>query len=517
MKTVLLLTYLIAVFVTLCACGSDSSTTGNATPATIDLPIETEGVLQEDFPLANYIGFSDETLSIRYPKSVSVDFPSLYVLSESGAVGEVDAAEESLPYTRFAEYFPGTVDMVMTDAGTWSVEGNQNLTLNETNGSQTWSFAAGDQLTELAINQQGWVYARNRARLIQFSVSNPAEYTDYELSVSGELAGVAFFEGHLYLMEADNQAVRVHMFDTLDSMNRLYSWLVPELAGLPVSDLDILPDGRVVVSIDSSDNNLIVLADKQQRDEPPLPATVTLNEVDRMTLPDVIRQPSGLWRSQEGFWYVLTDQSEVFKLDASFDVLARIEVVYEHTLCNQGCTEAISGTDEAIFVLNDEGYVAQLSMSLPEHPKVAEYQMNIVGQDNEILRFAGMGGDTEQNQFYFVNHEASDQTSELIIVDDGFIPLSRTPVFSNQEVDLPVSMYDVVGVSYYQGSVYVLSEQYRQVLKLSTSGEIEEVYSVASEAVEEPSDLFIENNMLYLIGDHEDAQETPPLVQFQLP
>ena len=64
-------------------------------------------------------------------------------------------------------------------------------------------------------------------------------------------------------------------------------------------------------------------------------------------------QPSGIWALADDSWMMNTDQTEMFALDANFNITEKLDIEFDSINCNQGRTEAIVGGENEFYALTD--------------------------------------------------------------------------------------------------------------------------------------------------------------------
>ncbi len=77
--------------------------------------------------------------------------------------------------------------------------------------------------------------------------------------------------------------------------------------------------------------------------------------------------------------------------------------------------------------------------------------------------------------------------------------------------------YDGAGVQLYNGKIYVLSDLYNDLLEISLEGDVLRTFGIDPAVLREPTDLFIHDDLVYVVGDHENDEPTPSLTVFALP
>lgn len=73
--------------------------------------------------------------------------------------------------------------------------------------------------------------------------------------------------------------------------------------------------------------------------------SVELEKVAEHALEEVVVQPSGIWALADDSWMIITDQAEMFAMNANFKVTEKVNIEFDSINCNQSCTEAIVDGD----------------------------------------------------------------------------------------------------------------------------------------------------------------------------
>ena len=517
----------------LCACTGDS----DHNKANIDLSIgqNTQAIQTESFPLSLYVDEGESSSDLSQITSIQADFPLLHVLQQDVSYGVIDAGEQSLPYEAMA--VPSNLieanDFFTYNNNYFGVFGDDELvTFEEPNSlsnnaealGSTWDFGDDRRLTEVTINedgQWGWVYDREHNALINFSLNFPYTRYEYRLNDHANIQGLSSSTSALYLLETDlADKPLIYHFDMIDNtviFNQ--SWKIEGLEQSVPNDLTILPDGRFVISTDSTARNLIVLEDPEARQgDGPIEPELALEVNNTFQLPSAVNQPSGLSKEQSGNWFVVTDQAEVFELSDDFSLISEQKLVFPDQACNQGCTEAIVAAQDGIYVLTDFGKVVFFQQDANGFVATQEFLIDFRDDNNQQLSFAGLGYDNDNAQFYMVGSSNNDdQTDYLLELDRDFNILNRNVITYPEDTQATIETFDAAGVTFYQNALFVVSEQYTQVLELDLQGRILRALDIDPNDIEIPSDLAVTASGIFVTGDHEVDEATPPVVEFLLP
>ena len=508
--------YLLLGTFSLCAFG------GIIIPVTV--PDGDHRTMEEDFPLSLHVDYGPHD-PINHPTSVAINLPMIEVLQRNKAYGGINASESLLPYT------PLTADDDLLEALDfdhdgegiyWYVDGSRNVFYQDTARGLEWEWRLWGHFTlsEIATSPDSnyvWVYDACRGDLLRLHKLFPWCYTRFKFDRPMEITGLAMDETSVYVLDRASGAHVIYQFEMGNySLDYVSSWQVLGFEDDLITDLSVgLPDDSILIATTNPDLSLVLIEDKNKERISPIENTAELAVVDLITLPEDIRQPSGIWQNAQGHWFLTTDQAEVFELDEDFQGVGQFDVNFQNVECNQGCTEAISGANTDLYVLTDLGYVARYDMDTYQYQQ--EFDVAYAGSDGDVLSFSGLTHRPDTNSFYLLSDGDDDQEDFLLEVDTAFNELSRRSLSYQGDVEGSIFDYDTAGVQYYNGKIYALSYLYNDLLEISLDGEILRTFGIDPTVLREPADMFIRDDRIYMVGDHENSEPTPPVAVFALP
>lgn len=499
----------------------------------------------EGFPIWKFIDYADGQLPIQYATSLDVTFPEVFVLQQGIEYGQISAAEENLPYQADNEFaFLNAEDIARGETSYWIVRGDDTLYKKPLSNDSSFYHHNQWQLnqakfTEVAVEADTnivWLLDSNKNRLYRFNPENENLWPYYSLPASLAITDIALLDNTITLtyqaddefymtrftmgdprtIEASNSNQLNLVFESVE-LSEDSAWYISGFDGKTLTDASYIPDGRLMVSFDSPTENLYLIVDEDANiGDGPIEVTGDLELINESPLPNAIRQPSGLSPRSDGTWYMVTDQAEVFILSADFSQVIHSGQLNFNTIgCNQGCTEGITTIDDDNFyVITDAGVVAKFSLASQGFTNLEEYSLPL----EDSLSFSGMTLDQTTNHTYLVNDSANaEETDSLFTLDSSSqFNLVESYTISREGVE-DIWSYDAQGVYYHEDKIYVVSERFTQLLQINMQGEIEHVYEFSHEDIASPSDLSIQDDKIYIIGDHEDDQPVPPVRVYQLP
>ncbi|GLR72152.1 hypothetical protein [Agaribacter marinus] len=531
MKKSLLAVAITSAFIMVgCGSSSDKNTILPNESDTPELNLALEQIdksMVEDFPLAKFVKYDFEFQRLDNIDAIQFSPPFLNVLQHKQTFGAIDAGESELPYL-LIEDTPSNhldaLDFVAFDDSYWSVKGDEGVFSFALDGSSIREFSnANAEFTEITkedATDTAWLYDKNNTMLVALNTST-GEFSKTKLKGLDSVTGLHVNNKVLtMLVNKDNESAIVQI-DTSDSQFSLIDgWHIEgfDTDGI-FNDITIFGDGRLIVSIDSMSENLYVLADKEELlGVGPIEDSVSLEVSDTIALPEVILQPSGIHAADDGKWLVITDQAEAYVLGEDFSLENSTKLSFDSINCNQGCTEAIIGDSTQYYAITDAGLVGRFELANGEYNLAQEYELDITSSEGDTYIYAGLTQNKMTGEYYLIPDDNSPDTEdELLVLDNEFSLLSRHDITFASEVDGSIHQYDAQGVEYYDGAIYVLSQQFTKVLKLNLNGEILSVFDIDPEDVSEPSDFTIINDLIYVVGDHEDDQPAPPITVYGLP
>ncbi|CAM2070575.1 hypothetical protein SCOR_34690 [Sulfidibacter corallicola] len=509
--------YFLLTTFSLCAFG------GIVIPVTV--PDGDHRTMEEDFPLSLYVDYGPHE-PINHPTIVETSLPMIEILQRNGAYGHIDANETQLPYA------PGSVDDDLLaaldfdhdgDGIYWYVDGSRNVFYKNTAQGieRTWRLWGHFAFSEIATTPDSdyvWVYDACRGDLLRLHKRFPWCFTRYDFDRPMEINGLAVDETSVYVVDTSLGDNVIYQFEMGHfSLDFVSSWQVLGFENDLITDIDLMPDDSILIATTHPDLSLVLVEDKHKERVSPIENAAELALVELISLPEDVKQPSGIWRSAQGQWFLTTDQAEVFELDEDFQSVGQFDVDYQNVQCNQGCTEGISGDDANVYVLTDEGYVARYERDMDTYQYREEFDVAYPGNDGETLSFSGLTHRADSNSFFLLSDGAEDQEDILLEVDAAFNELSRRTLSYQGEVEGSIFDYDAAGVQYYDGKIYALSYAYKDLLEISLDGEIQRTFGIDPTILREPSGLFIQDDRVYVVGDHENNEPTPPVAVFALP
>lgn len=491
----------------------------------VEVPDVEHRTMQEDFPLSALVDYGPHT-PITHPTSVDINLPMIEVLQRNASYGAIDASESHLPYapSEVGNDLLGALDFDHDGEGIyWYVDGSRNIYYKDTETGVEWDWPLWGHvaLSEIATTADSafvWVYDACRGDLLRLHKLFPWCYTRFQFDRPMEITGLTADETSVYLVNAASGKHVIYQFEKGNtSLDYMASWEVLGFEDNLVTDISLAPDGSILIATTHPELSLVLIEDKDKELESPIENTAELEVVDLITLPEGIKQPSGIWRNAQGHWFFTTDQAEVIELDANYQSVRQFDATFESIQCNQGCTEAISGTDTDLYVLTDFGYIARYEREANGYQYRQEFNVGFTDNNGEALAFSGLTRRPDTDSFYLLSDGVDDQEDFLIEMDSSFNELSRQPLSYQGEVEDSIFNYDAAGVQYYNGKIYALSYLYNDLLEISLDGEILRTFAIDPSLLREPSDLFIVDDRIYMIGDHENSEPTPPLTVFALP
>jgi|GEM_PF-1745055 len=493
----------------------------------LDLP-DNGQTLEEDFPIGKYIGYADNVEPLNSITAVDVNGPALSVLQTGVSLGVVDTTTQSLDYTA-AVSVPDAhlqaLDFDQSDEAVWVVNGDDQLVQNAPDGTPLnyWIAPFESELTEVAIDEAQqivWAYDNKGHALLKFDIETE-QWVYIQLFGEVIIKGIAINDEQVILLgEQDTQ----HALIALEAKNGAFTvvdgWNITGFPqGTEFNDVSFAPDGRALVSTSSPEDNLFLIVDKNRLSgEGPIADEASLALVRTIALPPSIKQPSGIYSPDGNQWLINTDQAEIILLDSDFALTTQTTLAFETVDCNQGCTEGITGSIASALVITDAGVVGKFDADPNGYSLTQEYTLDFRNQEGELFDYAGIGYDALTQQYYLISDSNdADAVDELFVLDSDFKLVSRHAITYPGETDGSINEYDAQGVQFYQGSVYFVSQAFTKFVKMNLSGGIEAVYDIDATDIAEPSDFAINNDLIYMIGDHEDDQPVPPISVYQLP
>lgn len=502
----------------------------------------------EGFPLWKFIDYGDEHSPISNPTSVDIEFPHGRILQQGNEYGFIDASQENLPY-RIDHNFIHTdaQDIATSENSYWYVKGDdvlyQESRPNNSNSEvieqlTQWSLI-DSEFTEVAVETEGtvvWLLDNRHNRLYRFNPEQDKLWPYFSLPESLNFTDLSIIENTItltYQFENDFYMTRFAISDPISmggsdsipyghffefvNLTEESTWHISGFDGKQINDASYMPDGRLIISLDQPSENLYIIADEgANAGDGPVPVTSELILLEELPLPNSIRQPSGLSLRPDGNWYLVTDQAEVFVLNSDFsEVIHSGQLEFANIGCNQGCTEGISSIDsDNFYVITDAKVIAEFGTNSQGFTNKAQYSLPF----NNNVSFAGINLDRLTGETYLVNDSNDPSETDILYTLDSnnqFEILEEQAIYRNDIAN--INSFDAKGVFHYESKIYVLSERFTQLLQLNQQGEIEHTFEFSHEDIASPSDLVISNNKIYIIGDHEDGQPTPPVTIYQLP
>ncbi len=512
------------------ACGGSKQNkqVEHSTNLTIDLsePDQSKTLVQ-DFPITLYVEYPTGVDSLEGITSINMYGPLLHVHQSNGVIGYIDTASDSLSYKR-QDYsdlaLQEATDLEVQEQAYWFVSGAN--TVSQTglpNGEvSTWQLKTHYKLTELAVNDQEpsklWLFNRADHQLIHFDTATEAELV-YDLKGEYEPQGLAWSGEKLLVLAGNNSDYIVAEYDTAGTSLKLTaSWKLSGFNGEEFNDVSLAPDGRIIVSSNAVANNIFLVADKSELIGTGLIEHDTeLQLVKQVELEQGIAQPSGIWPVKNGGWLLITDQAEVFLLDSSFKIIEKVSLQFSSIECNQGCTEAVVGTSDSFHAITDTGVIGLFVKVGSEYQLKEEVVVAATNEQGDAYEYAGLGHNEATGEFYLVtDQDGAEEEDKLIILDSTYKVINIYPITYGSESNGSIFEYDAQGVVYKDGAIYVLSQRFTKLLKLTMTGEIVSVTDLSETDVKEPSDFAIREGKIYIIGDHENNETVPPISIFEI-
>lgn len=491
----------------------------------VKVPQGEHRTMAEDFPLSLHVDYGSHD-RIDHPTSVAVNFPLIEVLQRHQAYGAIDASESQLPYSPLDinNHLLGALDFNHDGNGAyWYVDGSRTIYfLNTQNGiARNWQLWGHFNFSEIATSPDSdyvWAYDACRGDLLRIPKLSPWCFTRFKFDRPMDITGLTVDETSVYVLDIALGSHVIYQFEIGNlALDYVSSWEVLGFDDDLITDLSLVPDGSFLIATTDPELSLVLIEDKEKELVSPIDNTDELAVLDQINFPQNVTQPSGIWRDSQGHWFFTTDQAEVFELDESFQNIGQFDAQFESVACNQGCTEAITGKDNDLFVLTDFGFVARYERGADSYQYRQEFELNYKGRDGEPLTFSGLTHRPDTNTFFLMSDGEDDQEDFLLEVDENFIEISRHSLSYQGQVEGSIYNYDAAGIQYYNGKIYALSYAYNDLLEISLEGEILRTFGVDRELLREPSDMFIWNDLIYMVGDHENNEPTPPMIVFTLP
>lgn len=521
----------LSILTMLTACGSDSNKTTKPIEPQVpmllmELP-QDDAAMVEDFPLSLYLTYPDGASTITNVSSIDISWPTFYVHQSNIEHGYIDGASDELFYYTVPIDDSAVIaadDIERQEHLFWYVVGDDNLyQLNsQTAAKQEWSLTTDAQFTELAINEEGanhiWLYDKANHQIVHFN-STTDNASPYALDEDIAINGLAIADDNLAILASNNSGQMVLRFQVDGTqLTQQGAWYLEGFENTVINDLAIMPDGQIAVSNENTENNITLVSDKSELiGNGPIEDNGQLELIDQVALDSAIKQPSGISALEDGSWVLITDQAEMFALDAQFNVVETLDLEFDSIFCNQGCTEAVVAQTDRFYALTDSGLVGQFDKEAGSYQLSHEHQINVVNNEGEAYQFAGMGIDRQAGEFYLVTSQNDeDAVDELVVLNSDFSTKSRVKITYNGETEGSIYSYDAQGVQYYEGFVYVISELYTKLLKINLTGEIVAVYDLDHEQIAAPSDFAIKDGLIYIIGDHENDEPVPPISAYEI-
>lgn len=525
-----LLACAVSVFLAGCSSDDDDSSKDPIVPEPISLklvvPAEGKSMV-EDFPLAMYVTYPEGEQTVSSVTSIDVNWPSFDVFQSGVEYGYVDGDSNELFYHSVEnthDAAKNAIDLERQDDILWYVTGD-NL-LNRYDRAQdklvTWQVSEDSAFTELAIDETGeeqvWLYDQNAHQLVIF---NAVDESSQVITLAGDMSveGLAVSEDNMLILAQEAmQGVVLHYSLAETLLTHTDSWYIEGFGAAQFNDIGLMPDGRIAISNDDTENNLVFVMDKNaQIGAGPIEDTGELEKVAEHALDEAIIQPSGIWALADDSWMIITDQAEMFAMDANFKVTEKVNIEFDSINCNQGCTEAIVGGDNEFFAMTDGGLIGHFTKTDNSYTLAKEYQINVKDGEGESYSYSGLGYDVSAQEYYLVPDQNDEEAiDELIILNSDFTLKKRYDITYSGETEGSIFEYDAQGVQYHQGNVYVLSEKFTKLIKLNLVGEIVAVYDLDHENVSDPSDIALKDGQVYVLGDHENDEPVPPLSVFDI-
>lgn len=519
----------LTVMLSLTACSDDDDKDKDVTPIpSPDLALvapQQDAEMVEDFPLAMYVTYPDGEQVVSSITSIDVNWPMVDIHQSGLEYGFIDGDSDELFYHSVANH-----DLAASNASDlerqgdllWYVDEDSKLYQydRENEAAVAFDVLEGAEFSELAIDEQGqdniWLYDQKGHQLVHFNADDSALQV-ITLSDNLEITGLSISEDNILMLAQENERAAVLHYQVAGSeLTHQGSWYLAGFGESEFNDIGLMPDGRVAVSTTDTEHNLFLVMDKSQLiGQGPIEDSGELALVAQTPLAESIKQPSGLWSLQDQSWMMITDQAEMFALDANFNITEKVDVVFDSINCNQGCTEAIVGGVDEFFALTDSGLVGQFNKVDGHYRLTQEHQISVKNEEGDSYRYSGLGMDEATGEYYLVpDQSGEDQTDVLIVLNPDFSLKEKHNITFSGKAEGSIFEYDAQGVQYADGHVYVLSEKYTKLIQLNLSGEIVAVYDLSEEDVSDPSDFAIRDGEVYILGDHENDEPVPPVSRF---
>ena len=519
--------------VLLSGCGGDnnnSSSNNSTTLPPLEFVHQPDHLYKEGFPLWRFARL-DGNDSLSHITSIDIEYPHAMILQKGMAFGSIDAEQADLPYTASAaSHILHADDIDQGENEIWSVEGDENIYLNQITANsddytltKTYQYR-GATFSEIAFAEgknQLWLYDQEAHRLGSLTLTDDNEadkWNFYPLEDGIKLVDLSIVDGNLIVAYHYNNGLYTNIFEHSED-NLIYdeSWQIIGYEEKMATDISLLPDGAILVAFEGDEENLYVV--DREEEEPstsPIEPSTILELDSQFAWNSAIAQPSGITPRSDGSWFVLTDQREVFIVSPDFStIIHEGELAFADIPCIQGCTEGIAPLDDNhFFVITDSGVVGHFSVQTEGYAREAQYTLNVDDGDT----FSGITLNQEQGYAYLVTNDSDENTQDKLYVFDsnnGFSQISQTVLSTDDDAN--IFAYNAEGIYYHNDQLFVVSEEFTQVLVLDLQGEVEYTLDFTQEQINAPSDIAILNDRIYIPGDHEDGEPTPDLHSYILP
>ncbi|MDK1313202.1 hypothetical protein [Pseudoalteromonas ardens] len=483
--------------------------------------------LVEDFPVSEYLDYAPGAQPLTNLTSLDINGPDLHTFQQGIEVGTIDVSASPRVYQPLALRLTALDDIVATEQyedELWYVTGTNEIFQRSLTSDETtsWRLETSLTITELGLdsddNSDIWGYDANAHQVIRFKPEDE-QLLLYPLSDNMTIQGVSYLEQQLWILASESGQPVVMQFDVSDEqVTQRNGWHVTGFGQAEMTDLTILSGEQVVITTNAQENNLVLLADRDKLlGDGPIEDTGELVVQNRYSLPDEIKQPSGLWYTQQGGWEIVTDQAEVYSLNADLQIQTRTELAFASIHCGQGCTEAVISKGGEIFVLADSKLIGHFTLSEQGYQLVQEYPLAFHEEGEPPFEFLGLAYDALNDRYFLVsNSDNASQQDWLFTLDSQFNLVSRQPLSYTGETAGSLNEYTAMGLYFAEDALWMVSEQFTKVIKLTLSGEIVAVYDLLPEDMTMPSDLVVKDGKIYLIGDHENGEPVPPLIELTI-
>lgn len=286
-------------------------------PVSVKLVVPAEGKsMVEDFPLGMYVTYPESEQRASAITSIDVNWPFVDVFQSGVEYGYIDGDSDELFYHSVEntnDIAKNAIDLERQEDILWYVTGNNLLFRYDRAQDKlvTWQVTGNSVFTELAIDEKGeqqvWLYDKVTHQLVIF---NAIDESSQVIPLEGDMSveGLGISEDSFLILAKDvAQGVVLHYSLAGTTLAYNDSWYLEGFGAAQFNDIGLMPDGRIAVSNDDTENNLVFVMDKMaQIGAGPIKDNGELEKISEHTLDEVIIQPSGIWALTDDSWMMIT-------------------------------------------------------------------------------------------------------------------------------------------------------------------------------------------------------------------